>query len=134
MARKVDPETLGSAAPKLLPEDLEEKVAVLTIASYDEDEIEDDEKEGGKRKTAYLTFEETGDKRIYLNVGQAKTLVAKLGPDADKWIGQKVPVERHVAKFGNKSFPKVVVVAAEEWDDYLDTPKSKRAKSGRKGR
>jgi hypothetical protein len=116
MARKVDVNKFGSTAPKLQPEDLEEDAAFLTVASYDEIEVEDEEQEGGVRNSATLRFEETGDKVVWLNKGMIETLVEQLGEDADKWIGQKIPVERHVAKFGNKKFPKVRVMPSEEWD------------------
>lgn len=116
MARKVDSTKFGATAPKLTPEDLEEDAAILTIASYDEIEVDDEESESGKRQSATLRFEETGDKVVWLNKGMVETLVEQLGDDADKWIGQKCPVERHVAKFGNKKFPKVRVMPSEEWD------------------
>jgi hypothetical protein len=45
-----------------------------------------------------------------------ETLIEQLGDDADKWPGQKIPVEKHVAKFGNDKFPKVRVMPSEEWD------------------
>jgi len=116
MARKVDASKFGSSAPKLMPEDLEEDAAILTISKYEEVMVDDDEAEGGKRQSATLKFEETGDKVIWLNKGMVEALVEQLGDDADKWPGQKIPVERHVATFGNKKFPKVRVMMAEEWD------------------
>ena len=116
MARKVDASKFGSSAPKLMPEDLEEDAAILTISKYEEVMVDDDDAEGGKRQSATLKFEETGDKVIWLNKGMVEALVEQLGDDADKWAGQKIPVERHVATFGNKKFPKVRVMMAEEWD------------------
>lgn len=116
MANKVDPSKFGSSAPKLMPEDLEEDAAILTVAKYEEVMVDDDEAEGGKRQSATLKFVETGDKVIWLNKGMVEALVEQLGDDADKWAGQKVPVERHVATFGNKKFPKVRVMMSEEWD------------------
>jgi hypothetical protein len=116
MAHKVDASKFGSSAPKLMPEDLEEDAAFLTIAKYEEVMVDDDEAEGGKRQSATLKFQETGDKVIWLNKGMVETLVEQLGDDAEKWAGQKIPVERHVATFGNKKFPKVRVMPSEEWD------------------
>lgn len=116
MGRKVDASKFGSAAPKLTPEDLEEDAAILTLAEYDEAEVDDEEAEGGKRTAAYVTFEETGDKRIWLNKGMVETLIEQLGDDADKWIGQKIPVEKHDAKFRGKTFPKVRIIPSDEWD------------------
>lgn len=116
MTRKVDTSKFGSSAPKLMPDDLEEDVAILTIAKYEEVMVDDDEVEGGKRQSATLKFAETGDKVIWLNKGMVESLVEQLGDDADKWAGQKIPVERHTATFGNKKFPKVRVMPSEEWD------------------
>lgn len=113
---KVDTSKFGSSAPKLMPEDLEEDVAILTIAKYEEVMVDDDEAEGGKRQSATLKFNETGEKVVWLNKGMVEALVEQLGDDSDKWVGQKIPVERHTATFGNKKFPKVRVVPAEEWD------------------
>jgi hypothetical protein len=116
MARKVDTSKFGSSAPKLTPDDLEEDVAILTIDKYDEAEVDDEESDTGKRLSANLTFKETGDKVLWLNKGMAETLVDQLGDDADKWEGQKIPVEKHTAMFKGKKFPKVRVMLAEEWD------------------
>jgi hypothetical protein len=116
MANKVDPSKFGSSAPKLMPEDLEEDAAILTIAKYEEVMVDDDEAEGGKRQSATLKFVETGDKVVWLNKGMVEALVEQLGDDSDKWAGQKCPVERHVATFGNKKYPKVRVMMSEEWD------------------
>lgn len=126
MSRKVDASKFGSAAPKLMPEDLEEDAAILTIAEYDEADVDDDEAEGGKRTAAYITFEETGDKRIWLNKGMVETLIEQLGDDADKWIGQKVPVEKHEAKFKGRTYPKVRVMLSEEWDQAFKDAGVKR--------
>lgn len=116
MARKVDASKFGSSAPKLTQEDLEEDAAILTLAAYDEVSVDDDEAEGGKRQSATLRFEETGDKVLWLNKGMVETLVEQLGADADEWIGQKIPVEKYVARFNNQKYPKVRVIPSEEWD------------------
>lgn len=119
-----DPKKLGTAAPKVEWDDLEEDVAVLTIASFEEGEIEDAEKEGGMRSTAFLTFEELGDKRIYLGVRQGEAIVHHYGNEPTAWIGRQVPVEKARRKFGNKTFDKVIVVEdPEEWSQYIDLPR-----------
>lgn len=129
---KVDASKFGSARVKITPDDLEGDVAVLTVSGYEEFDVDDDTVKGGKRKSAVLMFEETGEAVLYLNKGMVESLVERLGDDSDGWLGEKVPVERHVAEFGNKRFPKVRVVPAEEWDEYLK-PAKKAAKSS-KGR
>ena len=116
MARKVDVSKFGSSAPKITQDDLEEDAAILTLAAYEEVSVDDDAVEGGKRQSATLRFEETGDKVLWLNKGMVETLVEQLGQDADEWVGQKVPVEKYVAKFNNTKYPKVRVMPSEEWD------------------
>ena len=111
---KVDPSRYGSAAPKLTPDDIED-AAILTVTAFDEVSVEDEEVEGGKRTSGNLTFEETGDKVLWLNKGMVETLVEQLGDDSDDWIGQKVPVEAYTATFKGKKFPKVRVMPSEEW-------------------
>lgn len=121
MGRKANSARLGTAAPKLRPDDLEEDAAVLTIANYEEDEIDDAEKEGGKRAMAWLLFKETGDKRLYLNKTMMAFLIEQYGDDIDAgWIGQPCAVERATMRFAGKSYEKVAVVADQrDWDDYL---------------
>lgn len=128
MARKVDPSKFGSSAPKLTPEDLEEDVAFVTIEKYEEVMVDDDEAEGGKRQSATLRFKETGEKVIWLNKGMVETLVEQLGDDPDAWAGQKIPVEKHTATFGNKKFPKVRVVPSEDWDKLFKEAGIRRTK------
>jgi hypothetical protein len=124
MGRKVDPSRYGSSAPKLTQEDLEEDAAILTVAEFDEAELEDDE---GKRVAAFVTFEETGERRLWLNKGMLETLVEQLGDDADKWIGQKVPVEKHTAMYNKREYPKVRVMQSEEWEQAFKDAGVKRA-------
>lgn len=114
MATKVDVSKFGSSAPKLTPDDIED-AAILTIAAYEEVEVDDSDAESGKRLSATLRFEETGDKVLWLNKGMIESLVEGLGDDADNWIGQQVPVEPYTASFGSKKFPKVRVMPHEEW-------------------
>lgn len=128
MARKVDTSKFGSSAPKLLPDDLDGDYTILTVEAYEEAEVDDDDVEGGKRHSANIRFKETGDKVLWLNKGQAEALVEQLGDDADKWAGEKVPVERHVATFRGKKFPKVRVMLSEEWDKAFKEAGVRRVK------
>ena len=127
MARKVDTSKFGSSAPKLTPDDLVEDVAILTVEQYDEAEGDDEDNPGQKRVAANLTFKETGDKVLWLNKGMAETLVEQLGDDADKWNGQKVPVEKHIAQYRGKKFPKVRVCLSEEWGNLFKSAGVRRA-------
>lgn len=119
MARPVNSDDYGKTTPKLTPDDLEGEVVVLTLATFDEVEVEDPEQDSGKRRSPFLTFQETGDKRLWINKGQVDTLIARLGNDADRWAGQPIPVEAKDVKFGNTTYHKVVVVEPKHWDGYL---------------
>lgn len=127
----VNPEDFGKSKPKVEPTDLEGDVAILTIKHFEQTDFEDDSQESGKRKGAYLSFEETGDKVIWLNKTQIVALVDRFGADSTSWIGQKVPVEKIVATFGQKKYPKVVIVGdPAEWDQYLTGKKREPKKVG----
>jgi hypothetical protein len=138
---KVDPSRFGSAAPKLSPDDIED-AAILTITAFDEVSVDDEEVEGGKRVSANLTFEETGDKVLWLNKGMVETLVEQLGDDSDDWIGSKVPVEAYTATFKGKKFPKVRVMPSEEWTKAFKeagvrrvaAPVTRKKKAAKRGR
>lgn len=129
---RINADDFGSSTPKITPDDLEQDVAILTVAAFETVDVEDDNAEGGKRKTATLTFEETEDRVLWLNKGMVEALVERLGDDPDKWVGKRVPVEKYNARFRGKTYPKVRVMMAEEWDGVL-SPKSSR-KSGDKPR
>lgn len=113
---KVNADDFGSSTPKITPDDLEGDFAILTVADYESVEVDDDEAEGGKRKSATLTFEETEDKVLWLNKGMIEDMISQYGDDSDDWKGKQVPVEKYVAKYRGKSFPKVRVMPTEEWD------------------
>lgn len=123
----------GSARPKLTQDDFEGDFTILTIATVEEVEVDDEEREGGKRKSLVMTFNETGDKSLWLNVTQLKHLIAQLGDDARKWLGQKIPVEKVKASFKGKSHDKVYVMDAEGWEDAFRSAKVKRTASTGKG-
>lgn len=125
---KVDPGSYGSARPKLTQDDFDGDYIILTISQVEEVSVDDDESEDGKRKNLVLNFEETEDKAHWLNVGQIRTLVDELGDDSDAWVGQKVPVEKHTAEFKNKKYPKVRIMASEEWDATFKEAGVKRSK------
>lgn len=119
--KMVDPNALGSSAPKLMPSDLDGDVAVLTISGYDTSEVDDPEKPTGKRLCAFITFEETGDKRVYLNKTMASVLVKRYGSDSGEWPGEPVVVEVYTPRMGTRSFdPKVGIAPEEEWEKYLE--------------
>ncbi len=129
---RISADDFGSSTPKLTPDDLEADVAILTVADFETVDVDDDNAEGGKRKSATLTFEETEDRVLWLNKGMIEALIERLGDNTDKWKGQKVPVEKYTARFRGKSYPKVRVMMAEEWDDVL-APKARRtAKRGKR--
>jgi len=112
---KINPADFGSSTPKLGPDDLEGDAAMLTIATFETVEVDDDEVEGGKRNAATLTFNETDDKVLWLNKGMVETLVEQLGDDDELWIGKVIPVEKYTARYRGQKYPKVRVVPSEEW-------------------
>ncbi len=126
---KVQRDRLGTAAPKVTWGDLEEDVTLVTIADYEEGEVDDAEKEDGVRKTAFLTFDELGDKRLYLNVTQVDFLIEAFGDNSEDWIGKKVPLEKTKKRFGKVTYEKIWIVPFSEWDDYMETkPRVRRKK------
>lgn len=132
MANKVSAADYGSSAPKIEPDDLEDDAAILTVTTFETVMVDDEDAKDGKRKSATLKFEETGDKVLWLNKGMMETLIEQLGDDAEKWEGQKVPVEKHIATFGNKKFPKVRVMPSEEWDAAFKAAGVRRPKPSAK--
>lgn len=113
---KINTQDFGTSTPKLEQDDLEGDAAILTVTAFEMVEVDDDEMEGGKRKTGTLTFEETGDKVLWLNKGMVETLVEQLGDESDEWVGAKVPVEKYTARYRGQKYAKVRVVPSEEWE------------------
>lgn len=129
---KVDPTKHGSSKPKLTVDDFEEDVAILTIASFEEAEIDDSEAPDGKRMLAMLFFEESGDKAMYLNKTQLEYLIEGLdSDDSDDWAGQQVPVEIKRGTFRGRKYEKPHVVDPDEWKDYLKPKKARRKRAKR---
>ena len=135
----VDPNRLGTARPKIEPETLDGDSAVLTIAGYFEDEVDDPTADGGKRPSAYLTCEETGDLVLWLNKTTLTAIVHYYGSDDKQWIGQLVPVEHVTGTAFKKPFDKVAVCPLEAWPEYIEgleppepAPKPQRKKTARK--
>lgn len=123
---KVNLKDYGTKREKIGIEDLEKDVAVLTLATVDEVDVEDEEQESGLRKSMVLSFDEIPNKVLWPNRTQIAALVIKLGDDTDHWIGEKVPVEKARVPFKGKMFDKVRVVAAAEWEQYLKSSKKRK--------
>lgn len=133
---KVNPDAYGTARPKVMPDDLEEDVAVLTIVEYEEVEVDDPSTESGKRMSGFLTFQETGEKVCWLNKTAITALVQYYGDDSDDWEGQDCPVEKVKGIAFKKSYHKVNVVPADAWPEYIPslrpTPKKKATRKATK--
>ena len=123
---KVNLKDYGTKSEKITIEDLEQDVAILTLDTVDEVDVDDEESATGKRRSMVLSFVELAGKVLWPNRTQIATLIAKLGDDSDNWIGAKVPVEKARVPFKGKMFDKVRIVAAPEWDQYLKPSKSRR--------
>lgn len=118
---------------KLTPEDLDGETAILTIAAVETITVGEDPKD--QQEKLLLLFEEYEEQPLWLNVTQIKTLIDRLGADADDWIGEKVPVESHVALYRGQEYPKVRVVPAERWDAVLkpsSRPRTAKRKTAKK--
>lgn len=130
---KVDPTKHGSSRPKLSPSDLEEDVAILTIASYEEAEIDDADSPEGKRWIAMLFFEESGEKALYLNKTQIEYLIEGLeSDDSDDWPGKMIPIEVRRGRFRGTPYEKCHIVDPVEWTDYVEPAKPKKPKPAKK--
>ena len=117
---RVNPDAHGTARPKIEPDDLEEDVAVLTIAEYSEMEVDDAGTDSGKRLSACLIFQETGEKVCWLNKTAISALVHYYGDESDAWEGQPCPVEKVQGVAFGKSYSKVGVVPMDAWPEYID--------------
>lgn len=126
---KITREEFGAGRPKLTPEDLDDQSMVLVIAAAEPIHVEDEDAPDGKRKVLVLRFEETGEKTLYLNKGMIGALLGQFGSETDDWVGQRVPVQRHIAEFRGVRYPKVRIAPPEDWDDLLgSTPASRTGK------
>lgn len=131
---KVDPNAHGKGRPKLVPDDLEGTDAILTIAQYEELEVDDSESESGKRLAGFLTFVETGDHVLWLNKTAITALCEYYGDESDDWKGKDCPVEEHKGEMRGKAYHKVRVPAVDLWesDFNLKKPGSRKAAAPRR--
>lgn len=112
---------------------------VLTIATAEQIEIEDKEQPAGVRRPIVLSFKEfpghegKDDAPVWwVNKTMRKTLIARLGNDLDRWIGQRVPYTKgksHNPRTG-ETVDTLFAMNPEEWDEAL---KAARQASKRKG-
>ena len=124
------PGDYGKSRPKIEWDDLEEQVAVLTIAGYEQGK---DDREDPPRPFLLLTFKETGDSVLFLSKTQIEYLIKGLGTDEmDDWIGQQIPVERVRKQYGSEEYKKVWVSPPEDWAEYDVGKKRPRARPVKK--
>lgn len=124
---KLNLKDYNTKTPTIAPEDLEEDVAILTIDKVNEVNVEDEDAVGGTRKALVMSFNEIEDRSMWPNRTAIATLIAKLGDDTDEWMGQQVPVEKVRVTYKGRTYDKVQVVPAGQWDEYLK-PKSAKGK------
>jgi hypothetical protein len=108
-----------------------EESMVLTLAAAEDVLFED---EGKPRKSLVLTFEEFDGKSFFTNETQVTYLIEMLGDDDEDWIGEMIPIERHVGKFRGKEFEKLWVAAPERWPTLLKGVKRGKAKGKASGK
>ena len=102
----------GLAGAKMVPEDLDEDIAILTISEFGE-------QKNPEGISPVLRFQEAPDRLLYINRTQVEFLVKKLGDDSDNWIGRKIPVEKKEVEYNGKMFLKVYVMEPQDWDKTL---------------
>lgn len=134
MSRTVNPDAYGTSRPKVEPDDLEDELAILTIVEFEEMEVDDPNTKSGKRMSGFLTFEETGEKVIWLNKTSITAMVEYYGDDPDSWAGKECPVERVKGEAFGKDYHKVNVVPADAWGeiDGWTPPGSTKRKTRRR--
>lgn len=104
----------GIAGDPLKWKDLTSNFTVLTVKKYGTQKNQGQ----GRKLSAVLVFNET-DKILYLNRKQLEYIVAKCGADTDKWVGQRIPVEKVKVEFDNAMHDKIYVMAPEAWDEAI---------------
>ena len=124
----------GQMRDKLEPDDIDGKVAVLTIASADARNFASES--AGAEYKVVLTFEEfpedgdTKEKEYVVNATSYKTLVEKIGDDYAAWPGESVVMAPTTTTYGGKTFEKVHVASPERWDKAMQA--FKKSKGGKK--
>jgi hypothetical protein len=121
----------GASRPALKPESIgypKVTAAVLTIADVDpEVEIPDGD---GNRKVLVVIFKEFADLTFYTNKTSREALIAKLGLNEKKWIGERVPLV--VVTTNNprtkKAQASLWVADPEEWDGHLSRSGARRGR------
>lgn len=129
---KVNVQDYSKSRPVIAPTDFPRNVTVIpfTIAKVEHTEFDSD---GEKQKRIVLVSEEHGDKVFWLNVTGIKSIVARLGDDDEKWVGQTIPLVR--ARTNNPQSGKqveVLWVAAMDDDDSWDAVMKSAPRRGAK--
>lgn len=124
MARKLDMARYSKAGESLQPEDIATKVAIGTIASFDEAKREDG------TFGANVKLKEYGEKTLWLNKTMLKYLAEQFGDDIDQWIGERVCLEkRRVNDVGTGAEKvKVYIAAPEDWPEIFAAARAKGKK------
>lgn len=122
---RLDLDKYGKERPKFTQDDIEEgDVAIVTAASFEELVFDG-------RPSAIMTFEESGDKALWLSKTDLKSLVERLGDVPSKWSGKRVVVEKVKREYKGQTYNKVGIAPADEWDTYLN-PRPQSVKKGRR--
>lgn len=110
---KIGSDYLGGGRERLVPDDLEADAAILTVADSDAFQLT---RGRTKENCLTLTFEETGDKALWINKTMLSALIDQLGDDRAAWVGKQVPVEVIDAEYEGKTSRKVYVMETDAWD------------------
>lgn len=118
---------------KLTPESLDhaERVAirVLSAGAFDRNNV--------GTFTFWISSHTPPDHILFLNAGDLRQVVERLGDDTDAWAGQLVVLELVKRQWRGKDYQKYVVAPAAEWDDVLrpleaPAPKPRKRKAAAK--
>lgn len=125
----------GDRKPALKPDHVAGDATVVTIRRADAPKVG-----GGTR--VVLEFDEYPDHAFWLNQTKLDYVMSKLGNDTDKWIGQRVPLEKIMVNNpqSGEDTECLYVAPPQEWDsmfsefDGVKKPAAKKAAAKRGGK
>lgn len=129
--KPVDMDEFGGARPALKAETIKPATAtVITVEDVEKVEVNDPDRDDGKRVSLVLHSKEYPGRGFWLNKSGIKTLMEQVGPKPADWIGAKVPLV--VVRVNNPRTgqvqPSLQVAGVEEWDEVLALAKKKSKK------
>lgn len=116
---KLDPNAYGGSEDKLTPDDIDGDTVILVVTEATE--VDFDPGMGLK-----IYGEDNPDHPFIVSSKKdVRILIAKLGDDPEKWVGEQIPIESAIRTYKGKEFNKLVVVPEADWDEVLGIPKQR---------